>query len=267
MDRDQLGLATFHRPGMDLWSWIRLAEELELGALEIRADPGIAHPDELSPKERASIRALARNGLKISVHMPIHGVNLTCPSPRLSAASLGEVLRSVEFAGEIGADVVVIHPGTLPEEYVPFRKWRERAWELLRFSLSLLLSQAKRENIRLALENKQRARDLGLVGSLEEHLRVLSEFPDLWACLDVGHLHTFSRSPRDYISGLGKRLIHVHLHDNFGDHDAHLPLGEGNVPWEEALRALRENGFSGRVILEIPDPDGLRHSVEKVLGL
>jgi len=267
MDRDQLGLATFHRPGMDLWSWIRLAEVLVLGALEIRADPGIAHPDELSPKERASIRALARNGLKISVHMPIHGVNLTCPSPRLSAASLGEVLRSVEFAGEIGADVVVIHPGTLPEEYVPFRKWRERAWELLRFSLSLLLSQAKRENIRLALENKQRARDLGLVGSLEEHLRVLSEFPDLWACLDVGHLHTFSRSPRDYISGLGKRLIHVHLHDNFGDHDAHLPLGEGNVPWKEALQALRENEFSGRIILEIPDPDGLRHSVEKVLGL
>lgn len=267
MDRTQLGLATFHRPGMDLWAWAELAQDLGLGALEIRADLGIAHPDELSSQDRLRLRALTKERMKISVHMPIHGVNLTWPVRSVAAASLREVLHTVELAAELGAEVVVLHPGTLPEEYVSFPKWIERSRDLLRFSLSLLLPHAGRAGVRLALENKHRARDLGLVSSAGEHRQILEEFPDLGACLDVGHLHTFGHPVQDYIEALGERLIHVHLHDNRGDADSHLALGEGTAPWKEALVSLRKNSFSGRVILEIPDPDGLRRSVEKILGL
>ncbi len=266
MERTQLGLATFHRPGMDIWSWMELAQELGLGGVELRADPGIAHPDELSPFDRQRLRKLSSDGLKLSLHMPIHGVSLTWPVRSVAAASLGEVIRSLELAAEIGADVVIIHPGRLPEEYLPFPKWLERSRDLLRFALGLLLPRAEKLQVKIALENLGNGRDRGLVQTAEEHLAILSEFPGLWACFDLGHLHTLGGSPGEYIRALSSRLIHVHLHDNLGDWDAHLPLGEGNAPWRETLATLEENRFSGRIILEIPDPSGLRLSVQKILS-
>jgi len=45
-------------------------------------------------------------------------------------------------------------------------------------------------------------------------------------------------------------LKHVHLTDNFGDLDAHLPLGWGNAPIKEVIAGLKEKGWSGRAILE-----------------
>jgi sugar phosphate isomerase/epimerase len=249
---------------MNLWSWVELAQELELGGVELRADPGIAHPHELSRADRQRLREFGKNGLQLSLHMPIHGVNLTWPVQSVAASSLGELLRTLDLAGEIGADVVVIHPGRLPEEYLPFPEWWEKSRDLLRFSLALLIPHAEKAGIRLALENLGRGRDRGLVETAEEHIALLSEFPSLWACFDLGHLHTLGGSPRDYIPLVAQRLLHVHLHDNRGDWDAHLPLGEGTAPWRETLEILEETGFSGRVILEIPDPQGLRHSLKKL---
>lgn len=266
MDRAQLGLATFHRPEMDLWSWVELAQELGLGGVELRADPGIAHPDELSSSERQKLRDLRANGLKLSLHMPIHGVNLTWPVRSVAAASLGEVFSALELAAELGADVMVIHPGRVPEEYLSFPSWLERSRDLLRFALSLLLPRAEKLGVKIALENLGNGRDRGVVQTAEEHLALLSEFPELWACFDLGHLHTLGGSPTDYIRALSSRLLHVHLHDNCGDWDAHLPLGEGTAPWRETLAALAETGFSGRIILEIPDPSGLRLSVQKIVN-
>ncbi len=266
MERAQLGLATFHRPGMDVWSWLELAQELGLGGIELRADPGIAHPDDLSFSDRQKLRKLGENGLRLSLHMPIHGVNLTWPVRSVAAASLGELVRTVELAGELAADVVVIHPGRLPEEYLPFPEWLARSRDVLRFALSVLLPRAEGLGVKLALENLGGGRDRGLVQTAEEHLAILGEFPELWACFDLGHFHILGGSPRQYIQALLPRLIHVHLHDNRGDWDAHLPLGEGTAPWQETLSALEENGFSGRVILEIPDPAGLRQSLKKILG-
>ncbi len=265
MNRARLGLATFLRPGMNLWSWVRLAQELELGGVELRADPGIAHPEELSPQDLRQLRKLSQTGLSLSVHMPIHGVNLTWPVRTAAAASLGELVRTVDLAGEIGADVVVVHPGRLPEEYLPFPEWHKRSRDLLRFSLALLLPRAEKTGLKVALENLGNGRDRGLVQTAEEHREILDEFPELWACFDLGHLHTLAGSPRAYIAALAHRLIHVHLHDNRGDWDAHLPLDEGTAPWRETVEALAENGFSGRVVLEIPDPAGLQRSVEKIL--
>jgi hypothetical protein len=43
---------------------------------------------------------------------------------------------------------------------------------------------------------------------------------------------------------------HVHLTDNFGYNDTHLPPGMGEVPFKEVLRELEKAGYSGRHIVE-----------------
>lgn len=46
-------------------------------------------------------------------------------------------------------------------------------------------------------------------------------------------------------------LRHVHLHDATAGVLLHAPLGDGGVPWEDALRMLRRVEWSGSVTLEI----------------
>lgn len=266
MDRAQFGLATFHRPGFDLWAWVKLARALGLGGLELRADPGIAHPQDLSREERGRLKSLSQDGLWLSMHMPIYGINLTSPNPRVAAASLAEVMEALDLAQEIGAMTMVVHPGLLPQEYAPLEPWRGRAQEVLRFTLSLILSKAEAKGVRVALENKQLSKEVEFVLTPRDHLALLGEFPDLWACLDLGHLHTVGEEPGEYVRALGSRLLHFHLHDNRGKEDEHLPLGEGSAPWREALAALEEIGFRGHVVLEIPDPLGLKKSLDMIFS-
>jgi sugar phosphate isomerase/epimerase len=41
-----------------------------------------------------------------------------------------------------------------------------------------------------------------------------------------------------FIDSLGHRLGHLHLSDNKGERDDHLPLGSGTIDFKRPLRAL-----------------------------
>jgi sugar phosphate isomerase/epimerase len=91
------------------------------------------------------------------------------------------------------------------------------------------------------------------------------------ATLDVGHLNTW----RKYWKGDHKKSIqandkefdkwavekvaqmtragvigHIHLDDNYGYNDDHLAPGEGNAPIKGMIKALKENGYKGDMIVE-----------------
>jgi sugar phosphate isomerase/epimerase len=66
--------------------------------------------------------------------------------------------------------------------------------------------------------------------------------------LDVGHLNMMRKhgfSEEDVIKEAGKMakmVKHVHLTDNFGYSDSHLPPGMGNVPLKDILKQLEKDG-------------------------
>ena len=50
-------------------------------------------------------------------------------------------------------------------------------------------------------------------------------------CFDAAHAHVYSSVPLDeWVRVLGDRIKLVHLSDNDGKADLHLPLGDGNLP-------------------------------------
>lgn len=80
-------------------------------------------------------------------------------------------------------------------------------------------------------------------------------------CLDIGHAQ-FSRTPlRGWFDALGEHISYLHLSDNHGLFDEHLPLGEGGVDWEEADRLWRGLNRQTPVTLEICDPGGVERSL------
>ena len=60
--------------------------------------------------------------------------------------------------------------------------------------------------------------------------------PRLRLCLDIGHLHAYSKRPWvDWLRVCAPYLSHFHIHNNDGSRDSHSPLNEGCLPIPELL--------------------------------
>ena len=74
--------------------------------------------------------------------------------------------------------------------------------------------------------------------------------------LDVGHINLARKKgfkEKDIlkeIKAISQNIKHVHLTDNFGYGDTHLPPGMGNVPIKEIMEELEKKGYSGKKIVE-----------------
>ena len=53
-----------------------------------------------------------------------------------------------------------------------------------------------------------------------------------------------------FIDEFGPKIKHVHVSDNEGEVDSHLPIGEGTISWEESIGALKNIGFDGWIVIE-----------------
>ncbi len=63
---------------------------------------------------------------------------------------------------------------------------------------------------------------------------------------DVGHANTNGNVER--FLELKDKVIHAHIHDNHGQRDEHLPVGNGTVPWNKVAKAFE--GYQGRMVTE-----------------
>ena len=76
---------------------------------------------------------------------------------------------------------------------------------------------------------------------------------NLKVCLDPGHCQWNNVDPVELSRALGDRIVEVHFHDNFGDEDSPLPVGQGSIPWEELIRALESVDYAGNITFEQRD--------------
>ena len=74
-------------------------------------------------------------------------------------------------------------------------------------------------------------------------------------CIDTGHVNSVRKfenhSVGDFIREFGKNVVCLHMHDNDGFSDQHLPLYSGTVDWNDVFDALDSVGFDGIYNLEI----------------
>ncbi len=137
--------------------------------------------------------------------------------------------QGLAIAGELGIRQVILHHGYVPNTSQPAR-WVARSADFWRGILARAPAQTH-----IHLENLL---DDG-PGLLLDLLQVVGD-PRLGVCLDLGHAHAFSRVPVvEWVTALGTAVTYVHLHDNGGTRDEHLPLGQGNLPLHEVLAALQ----------------------------
>ncbi len=225
---------------------IRLARVRGFQGVEILCEPPW-HPRSWSPTLMRDVRAAAE-GLALSLHAPTGDVNLISRHPGARQFAEAELSRTLALAARIGATHVTVHLGYrasgVPGE-IPFDAARE--------ALARLKRRADELGIVLCLENDPRLPYLYL-WDLDRYLTWLEEL-DLMGTLDIGHAWTaHGEGTLELLPRLAPRIAVVHVSDNGGERDDHLPPGRGVIPLRGALASVKGAELW---VLELMAPEGM----------
>ena len=69
-------------------------------------------------------------------------------------------------------------------------------------------------------------------------------------CWDTGHANLMHFNQADAIRFIGSRIGCTHIHNNFTHNDDHLPIDNGNIKWDEVIRAFCDICYIGPFTLE-----------------
>lgn len=195
---------------------------------------------------------------------------------RLAGVEL--VKNRIDLAARLGGDAVVMHvyPPTLHPDFAAFN---DLLFDQIRRSLDEIEAYARARTVRIALENlidfpaveaavvdtTHAADNADLIG------RLLSAYDStfLGFCFDSGHA-MLGQDRVERFAPFFRRLVALHLHDNDGIQDQHLPLYTGVVDWEQVARLIAASPYTKPITFELsirhttfqePEPF-LRHSIE-----
>lgn len=183
--------------------------------------------DSLNKDRISQIREIrSAHGIVFTVHTPFVGVNISSANEKLRALSVKIIKKSISNASEIGAQVAVVHPGSssMLDDYYPGTHWKANIR-----SLKSILSFAEDLGVTAGLENMP-ARTSAFMQRIEEFERAEEEGLDFKIALDIGHANTHSLV-KAFVERYEHKIVHVHLHDNMGQEDQHLVMGQGTADW------------------------------------
>lgn len=175
---------------------------------------------------------LDRHGRTVTLHGPFIDLAPGSRDPRIRAVTRRRFEQLVAAAGVFRPISVVCHGSYDWRRYAYFfDDWLADSLALWRW----LAGELAAVGSRLMLENVyERGPDEAL-----PLMDALAADGVGW-CLDVGHLNAFGERPAaEWLDTLAPYIGQMHLHDNAGDTDQHLPLGEGGIDLAPVLRFLK----------------------------
>ncbi len=188
--------------------------------------------------------------IQLSVHVPLDTNSLK----QITNKILSDKLK---FAQDIGASLINIHLNTDEglESYVKL--------------ITPIIKDSAEIGIKLSIENTPSTdpEDFNKLFTILWNRKEIKT-DHMGMCLDMGHANLCHSTRNDYLLFVDRivsdiPIIHMHLHENYGDKDSHLPLFSGPARENdtgicELIRRLRVRKFGGSIILEQwPEPPSL----------
>jgi sugar phosphate isomerase/epimerase len=221
-------------------SWIFGIEEAGYSGWEVCADGNyhFGKPDLF----RSVLETLASTNLKVTVHAPFGDLNPAAINEPIWNETVRQISECISKASEI-TDRVTIHPGYLSctGRLVP-----EKVWALQKEALRIFGRVGQDCGVVACIENMPNIPDF-LCQYPEEILGLIEGIEGVGMTIDFGHAHTTGKveSFRKYLD----HASHVHIHDNHGKSDEHLPIGAGTINWNGLSHDLSDR-YSGVIVVE-----------------
>ncbi len=210
---------------------------------------------ESDVKHLASV--LQQNGLEVTIHGPFMDLSPGGVDRKVKEVTLERFSKTVETAHILKPKTIVFHPGYEKRQFDGnVDLWLKSSLETWR----PLVEEAEKRDLVFAIENVYEETPDSLKRLFEE-----IHSPSFRFCFDTGHHHAFSlrKVPLSgWIETLGSYLWEVHLHDNHGDKDEHLPMGEGEFDFNQFFDLLSRNRLTPVYTIEPHQEDHLRRGWE-----
>jgi sugar phosphate isomerase/epimerase len=238
-------IGAMNHPARDLFKEIHWMAELGFDFIDLTLEPPAAEARRLDI--RAVRSALEEHGLSVVGHTAYY-LPLCSPFESLRRAAVHELKLCLEAFGQLGARWMNLHP----DRQAPLHD-RKFIIERNIQSLRELMPVAQEHGVGLMIENLP-----GSFNTARQVSELLDPVPELGLHLDIGHANLLVElnSTDELLAAYGKRLRHVHLHDNKGGNaDLHLPLGSGTLETEHYVRSLQAVGYDDTITLEVFTPD------------
>jgi sugar phosphate isomerase/epimerase len=202
-------------------------------------------------------KLFAETGLKVTFHAPFLDLRPAALDDKIRQTSLDRIKQVFELAPYFHPLKIVCHPSFDDRYYVSADDlWLENSVK----TWTELIAQAKDAKTIIALENVYEKNP----HILRRLFNALSS-DNICFCFDTGHFNVFSHEPLDiWLRELGKYLGHLHLHDNFGRLDEHLPVGCGTFPFTNFFQTLNKMKVKPTITLEAHNQDSLLQSVKNI---
>jgi sugar phosphate isomerase/epimerase len=186
---------------------------------------------------------LEDEGLRCTLHAPFHDMLPGAQDKFVLKAARDKLRRCFDLIETFKPHSVVCHLGYIDCVH----SYEHEIW--LTNSLETwqeMLNVAERFNTPIMFENTYET-------GPRIHKEILENLnsPCARFCLDVGHLLAFAHdSWQEWLAPLAQWLGQLHLHDNHGFRDEHLPVGMGDFDFSGLFSYLKERNINPIYTLE-----------------
>ena len=200
---------------------------------------------------------LADAGLSVTFHAPFLDLRPGAIDPKIRQVTLDRLRRVFELLPLFRPRAVVCHPSFDEKYYISSEEqWLVNSLE----TWNSLIGCVQGTETVIAMEN--------VYERGPHQLRPLFDAldsPHVRFCFDTGHANTFGSAPyHEWIEILGARLGEIHIHDNNGTTDQHLPVGEGNFPFRELLTLVGRKKLTPILTVETHSEKSLQRMLENI---
>lgn len=199
-------------------------------------------------------QALFNAGLGCTLHAPFSGLDPTAQSADDSAHAYAAIQKAFALIPLFRPQSIVCHPHLVGE---PTEAVQQHQVAISVGFWQEFLCHAHQHGTPVMFENTYET-----TPSWHCALFDALDSPTARFCLDMGHVTAFAKNKwQDWIP-LFPRLGQVHLHDNHGDTDEHLGVGQGTIDFAGFFAFLQKNAIQPLITLEPHYDDGLVASLE-----
>ncbi|MBO8129745.1 MAG: TIM barrel protein [Peptococcaceae bacterium] len=168
-----------HKSSLDAPKWLR---QLGLGAYEYQCVRGVNIGERTAAHLGA---AAARENITLSIHAPYY-INLASENREQVVKSKEHLLKSLRAARWMDARRVVFHTGSAGND-------REAAMERAKKALTEVLEEAADEGLDDIILAPETLGKYSYIGLLDEVLELCTLGPNLFPCVDFGHVHAIDQ--------------------------------------------------------------------------
>jgi sugar phosphate isomerase/epimerase len=215
----------------------------------------------LTPENQAEAKQIAETtDLVITIHLPYSDLNLASMNQPIWEETVRQMKACLSLACDF-ARLAVVHPGHLSPLGM---QMPDAAWSQNVTGIRQICDHAADLDMKIAVENMVNMP--ALLGRRPEEIAGILETVDrenVGFIFDVGHANT-NGNVENFLK-LKDIIIHAHMHDNHGERDEHLPVGNGTVPWNKVAAGLKD--YKGRIVTESRSLEEGQRSVNRLKKL